>query len=130
MAGRTEVVAKNAGIIKKFGRGAAAATGKDTGSPEVQVALLTARINELNQHFGVNPKDHHSRTGLLKMVGQRRRLLNYLKASDTQRYSQLIHGLQKAQIILDRKSLAEIAIHDPETFTRIVEMVKPLVTSK
>lgn len=94
MAGRTEVVAKKAEIMKKFGRGAAASTGKDTGSPEVQVALLTTRINELNQHFAKNAKDHHSRTGLLRMVGQRRRLLNYLKASDTQRYSQLIQALE------------------------------------
>ena len=60
-------------IIEKYAR-----TAGDTGSPEVQVALLTARINDLNEHFKVHPKDHHSRRGLLKMVGQRRSLLNYL----------------------------------------------------
>jgi small subunit ribosomal protein S15 len=58
------------------------------------VALLTAHINELNQHFSKFPKDHHSRRGLLKMVGQRRRLLNYLKASDTKRYSAVIQSLE------------------------------------
>ena len=60
-------------IIEKYAR-----TAGDTGSPEVQVALLTARINDLNEHFKVHPKDHHSRRGLLKMVGQRRNLLAYL----------------------------------------------------
>ena len=63
-------------IIEKYAR-----TAGDTGSPEVQVALLTARINDLNEHFKVHPKDHHSRRGLLKMVGQRRNLLAYLKSS-------------------------------------------------
>ena len=63
-------------IIKEYGR-----TEGDTGSPEVQVAILTARINELTDHFKANPKDHHSRRGLLKMVGQRRGLLAYLKKS-------------------------------------------------
>lgn len=65
----------------------------DTGSPEVQVALLTERINNLTEHFKGHNKDHHSRRGLLKMVGQRRRLLDYLKAKDTQRYSALIAKL-------------------------------------
>jgi small subunit ribosomal protein S15 len=69
----------------------------DTGSPEVQVALLTARINDLNDHFKANPKDHHSRRGLLKMVGARRNLLGYLKKSDVLRYRSLIErlGLRK-----------------------------------
>ncbi len=69
----------------------------DTGSPEVQIALLTARINDLNQHFAIHKKDHHSRRGLLKMVGQRRGLLNYLKNKDIMRYRDLVQklGLRK-----------------------------------
>jgi small subunit ribosomal protein S15 len=69
----------------------------DTGSPEVQVALLTARITYLTEHFKSHPKDYHSRTGLLKLVGQRRKLLNYLKKKDIQRYRDLIAklGLRK-----------------------------------
>lgn len=69
----------------------------DTGSPEVQVALLTARISYLTGHFKSHPKDFHSRTGLLKLVGQRRKLLNYLKKTDVQRYRDLIAklGLRK-----------------------------------
>lgn len=69
----------------------------DTGSPEVQVALLTARIEGLTGHFREHKKDYHSRTGLLKMVGQRRKLLNYLKNKDIQRYRALIEklGLRK-----------------------------------
>ena len=69
----------------------------DTGSPEVQVAILTARINELNEHLKVHKKDHHSRRGLLKMVGKRRNLLNYLKEKDIERYRTLITrlGLRK-----------------------------------
>ena len=69
----------------------------DTGSPEVQIAILTARINGLNEHFAVHKKDHHSRRGLLKMVGQRRDLLNYLKKKDIMRYRELIQrlGLRK-----------------------------------
>ena len=69
----------------------------DTGSPEVQVAILTARINDLNEHLKVHKKDHHSRRGLLKMVGQRRNLLNYLKDVDIERYRTLIArlGLRK-----------------------------------
>ena len=69
----------------------------DTGSPEVQIALLTARINDLNEHFKIHKKDHHSRRGLLKMVGQRRGLLNYLKKTDITRYRNLIArlGLRK-----------------------------------
>lgn len=69
----------------------------DTGSPEVQVALLTARINHLTQHGKQNPKDHHSNRGLLKMVGQRRNLLAYLQKKDVERYRSLIArlGLRK-----------------------------------
>lgn len=69
----------------------------DTGSPEVQVAILTARIQELTAHLQANPKDHHSRRGLLKMVGQRRGLLSYLKDKDIERYRALIEklGLRK-----------------------------------
>lgn len=65
----------------------------DTGSPEVQVALLSERINYLTEHFKVHAKDHHSRRGLLKLVGQRRRLLDYVKSKDTQRYADLIKRL-------------------------------------
>jgi len=69
----------------------------DTGSPEVQIALLTSRINHLNEHLKSHKKDHHSRRGLLKMVGQRRGLLNYLKEKDIERYRALISelGLRK-----------------------------------
>jgi small subunit ribosomal protein S15 len=65
----------------------------DTGSPEVQVALLSERINYLTEHFKAHAKDHHSRRGLLKVVGQRRRLLDYLKRKDTDRYAELIRRL-------------------------------------
>jgi small subunit ribosomal protein S15 len=65
----------------------------DTGSPEVQVALLSERINYLTEHFKSHAKDHHSRRGLLKLVGQRRRLLDYLKSKDTDRYAELIKRL-------------------------------------
>ena len=65
----------------------------DTGSPEVQVALLTANIDKLQGHFGEHKKDHHSRRGLIRMVNQRRNLLDYLKRKDTQRYSTLISRL-------------------------------------
>ncbi|TCS92553.1 30S ribosomal protein S15 [Hazenella coriacea] len=65
----------------------------DTGSPEVQIAILTHRINELNTHLKDHDKDHHSRRGLLKMVGQRRNLLNYLKNNDVTRYRELIQKL-------------------------------------
>lgn len=69
----------------------------DTGSPEVQIALLSERINYLTDHFKVHKKDHHSRRGLLKLVGQRRRLLNYLKGKEVDRYLKLIGrlGLRK-----------------------------------
>jgi len=75
-------------IIKDYARGDA-----DTGSPEVQVALLSARISELTEHFGDHKKDHHSRQGLLKMVNKRRKLLDYLKAKDQDRYRELISRL-------------------------------------
>lgn len=65
----------------------------DTGSPEVQVALLSQRIDHLTEHFKLHVKDHHSRRGLLKLVGQRRRLLDYLKEEDYERYRKLIHRL-------------------------------------
>ena len=67
--------------------------GKDTGSPEVQVALLSERINYLNEHFSVHRKDHASRRGLLMMAGKRRRLLEYLKRRDTERYKRVIERL-------------------------------------
>jgi small subunit ribosomal protein S15 len=84
--------AQKAEVIKSNARGAA-----DTGSPEVQVALLTARINELTPHFKTHAKDHHGRRGLLKMVNQRKSLLSYLKAKDADRYTALIQklGLRK-----------------------------------
>ena len=83
---------KKEAIIAEYGK-----TPTDTGSPEVQVALLTARIQELTEHLKVNQKDHHSRRGLLKMVGQRRGLLMYLKKNDINRYRTLIErlGLRK-----------------------------------
>ena len=65
----------------------------DTGSPEVQVAILSERINDLTEHFKVHAKDHHSRRGLLQIVGQRRRLLDYLKRKDSKRYAELIGRL-------------------------------------
>jgi small subunit ribosomal protein S15 len=65
----------------------------DTGSPEVQIALLTERIQYLTEHFKTHKKDHHSRRGLLKLVGQRRRLLNYLRDTDVQKYRELISRL-------------------------------------
>ena len=65
----------------------------DTGSPEVQIALMTQRINELNEHFKVHKKDHHSRRGLLKLVGRRRRLLDYIRRKDIERYRGIIKKL-------------------------------------
>ena len=66
---------------------------KDTGSPEVQIALMSERINELTEHFKVNKKDHHSRTGLLKLVGKRRRLLDYLKGKSMERDRKIVKDL-------------------------------------
>ena len=79
---------KKQAIIADYAR-----TPGDTGSPEVQVAILTARIQELTEHLQEHPKDHHSRRGLLKMVGQRRGLLAYLKKIDIERYRALIDSL-------------------------------------
>jgi small subunit ribosomal protein S15 len=83
---------KKTTVINEFAR-----TPGDTGSPEVQVAVLTERIKELTEHLKENPKDHHSRRGLLKMVGKRRNLLGYLKKVDIERYRSLIErlGLRK-----------------------------------
>ena len=79
---------QKAGVMKEY------QTGKnDTGSPEVQVALLSARINELSGHFQAHSKDNHSRMGLLRMVSRRRKLLDYLKAKDEARYASLIGRL-------------------------------------
>lgn len=75
-------------IIRKHGK-----DEKDTGNTTVQIALLTQRINELTEHFKVHQKDHHSRRGLLKLVGQRRRLLDYLIRKDIEKYRQLIQEL-------------------------------------
>ncbi|MBW1791357.1 MAG: 30S ribosomal protein S15 [Desulfobulbaceae bacterium] len=79
---------QKAEIISEFGT-----HESDTGSPEVQVALLTARVTYLTEHFQTHKKDHHSRRGLLKLVGQRRRLLNYLMKKDIERYRALIKRL-------------------------------------
>jgi small subunit ribosomal protein S15 len=88
----TMTTAKKADVIKKF-----ETHQGDTGSPEVQIALISARIEQLNGHFGTHKKDHTSRRGLLKLVGQRRRLLNYLKGKNSDRYTKLITelGLRK-----------------------------------
>ncbi|QCX32285.1 30S ribosomal protein S15 [Caloramator sp. E03] len=80
--------AKKQEIIKKFERHEG-----DTGSPEVQIAILTERINHLTEHLKMHKKDHHSRRGLLKMVGQRRGLLNYLMKTDIEKYRYLINEL-------------------------------------
>lgn len=79
---------QKAEIVSKYQRGAS-----DTGSPEVQVALLSARINDLTEHFAKHKHDHHSRRGLLKMVNSRRKLLDYLKSKDQARYQALIESL-------------------------------------
>ena len=83
---------KKAEVIEQFGR-----QSGDTGSPEVQIAILTERIKELNEHLHTHPKDHHSRRGLLKMVGRRRSLLAYLRNKDIEGYRKLIAelGLRK-----------------------------------
>jgi small subunit ribosomal protein S15 len=85
-------VAQKAQIVKDYQR-----KQSDTGSPEVQVALLSARITELTEHFKIHVKDHHSRRGLLRMVSQRRKLLDYLKRSNVEKYRALIDrlGLRK-----------------------------------
>jgi small subunit ribosomal protein S15 len=76
-------------LVKKYG-----ANPMDTGTPEVQIALLTARINDLAPHFEQHTKDHHSRVGLLKLVGKRRRLLDYLQEKNIERYRKIIAELQ------------------------------------
>lgn len=81
-------VEKKAQVVAEYGR-----VANDTGSPEVQVALLTAQINHLQGHFSEHKKDHHSRRGLLRMVSQRRKLLDYLKRKDVTRYTSLIKRL-------------------------------------
>lgn len=83
---------KKTAIMEEYAR-----TPGDTGSPEVQIAVLTARIQELTEHLKENPKDHHSRRGMLKMIGKRRNLLAYLKDVDIERYRSLIErlGLRK-----------------------------------
>ena len=80
--------ARKTEIVETFRR-----SPTDTGSPEVQIAILTERITYLTEHFKTHAKDHHSRRGLLKLVGQRRRLLDYLKSKDSQRYAELIKRL-------------------------------------
>lgn len=84
----TVMAERKAEVVQKFARGS-----NDTGSPEVQVALLTERINALTPHFEQHKKDNHSRRGLLKMVNQRRQMLDYLKRKDEQRYAKLIAEL-------------------------------------
>ena len=87
-----ETVSWKNDVVKKFGR-----VEGDTGSPEVQVALLTSRVRSLTDHFKTHAKDHHSRQGLLKMIGRRRKLLAYLKRTNPERYQSLIAelGLRK-----------------------------------
>jgi len=80
---------KKAEVVSKYG-----ASATDTGSPAVQIALMTERINELTEHLRSHTKDHHSRRGLLKLVGQRRRLLRYLERSDLERYRSLVSELE------------------------------------
>ena len=82
-------VADKAKIVAEFGR-----NPQDTGYPEVQIALLSARIADLQPHFEAHKKDHHSRRGLLRLVAQRRKLLDYLKASDLARYSAIVGKLK------------------------------------
>lgn len=79
---------EKADVIKKYGR-----DSSDTGSPEVQIALLTTRISQLGDHFGHHHADHHSRRGLLKMVNRRRKLLDYVKRHDANRYKTIIQDL-------------------------------------
>lgn len=83
---------QTAGIINEYQR-----SSRDTGSPEIQVALLTAKITDLSEHFKIHKKDHHSRQGLLRMVNHRRKLLDYLKKKDINRYREIIGrlGLRK-----------------------------------
>ncbi len=89
MAAKSIIKEKKAEIVSKFGK-----TATNTGSTEVQVALLTSRIKELTDHFRTHAKDNHGRRGLLAMVGQRKRLLSYLKVKDAKRYGALIQTLE------------------------------------
>ncbi|NDG84795.1 MAG: 30S ribosomal protein S15 [Proteobacteria bacterium] len=88
-ARKTQIKAKKANLVQTFGT-----KGTNTGTTEVQIALITDRINTLTPHFQKHSKDHASRLGLLKLVGQRRRLLNYLKARDEAGYNQLLSKLE------------------------------------
>ena len=88
IARKTEKKENTAKLVKNFGT-----TATNTGSTEVQIALLTHRITTLQPHFQTHAKDNHSRLGLLKMVGQRRRLLNYLKAKDESKYAEVLKAL-------------------------------------
>ncbi len=88
-ARKTQIKAKTANLVQTFG-----AQSSNSGSTEVQIALITDRINSLNPHFQKHAKDHSSRLGLLKLVGQRRRLLNYLKSRDEAGYNQLLAKLE------------------------------------
>jgi small subunit ribosomal protein S15 len=88
-ARKTEKKENTAKLVNTFGKSAA-----NTGTTEVQIALITHRINTLNPHFQKHAKDHHSRLGLLKLVGQRRRLLNYLKAKDESKYAEVLKALE------------------------------------
>ncbi|RYZ61009.1 MAG: 30S ribosomal protein S15 [Proteobacteria bacterium] len=89
MAAKSVIKEKKAEIVSKFGK-----TATNTGSTEVQVALLTTRIKELTEHFRANANDNHGRRGLLGLVGQRKRLLSYLKVKDAKRYGALIQTLE------------------------------------
>ena len=81
-------------IVAKYGK-----TPEDTGSPEVQIALLSARIADLTEHLKTHKKDHHSRRGMLKMVGQRRGLLDYLKKTDIERYRAIVEKLDRKSVV-------------------------------
>ena len=89
MASKTAIRVQKAEIVKKIGR-----TSSDTGSPEVQIALITQRINDINSHLTKFEKDFHSRRGLLKLVGQRRKLLTYLKDTEPKRYADILEKLE------------------------------------
>ena len=95
---------KKTAIMNEYAR-----TPGDTGSPEVQVAVLTARIQELTEHLKENPKDHHSRRGMLKMVGQRRGLLEYLKKKDIERYRALIE--KRSADVIGRPRFSCFSLH-------------------
>ena len=91
---KTETKAKKAELVKNFGKTDAGAGVADTGSPEVQIALITDRINSLTPHFQKNKKDYASKRGLISLVGKRRSLLNYLKSKDEARYTQVLSRLE------------------------------------